>query len=139
LRWTVALALPLLAIVVGASTFATPAVEAANLKASLGVGCSIRNGDVKLSFSIEAKSYVTNLDLVQLTLDGTDELNVDPNATSYKNKVVVDVPNVTDEYDVVLNVSNENGDDVTRTALAKVTINGNSVKCSVKTPNPNIL
>jgi hypothetical protein len=136
--WPALAVLSVFALAFGAFMASAPAVDAAGVKASLGVGCSVSNGNVKLKFKVTAEAKGGELDEVDLTVGGTsvDPFPVNPMGSKYKNSnVIVDVDEVTASYDIVLTVESSNGD-TSRTALANVTVNGNSVRCSVRTPAP---
>jgi hypothetical protein len=139
--WPALAVLSVFALAFGAFMASPPAVDAAGLKASLGVGCSVSNGNVKLKFKVSAEAKGGELELVELQVDGSNSfsdtpISVDPSGSKYSNSnVLVDVPNETASYNVVLTVESSNGN-TSRTALANVTVNGSSVRCSVRTPAP---
>jgi hypothetical protein len=139
--WRIAATIvPLLAVAFGSFMVGGASVaDAAGIQASLGVGCSASsvNGvpSVQLKLKVSAKAPGGTLDSVDLTVDGTSvgPYPLNPGGQTYSNNVTVPVGNVSDSYDIVWSASNVAGDDISRTALATVTVTGSRVSCRVQT------
>jgi hypothetical protein len=66
--WPALAVLSVFALAFGAFMASPPAVDAAGLKASLGVGCSVSNGNVKLKFKVSAEAKGGELELERACL-----------------------------------------------------------------------